>query len=606
MQQFEIELNRCAAMLKAADQAHGEHDYKTSENLYHACLASLDEIYAGDSVTIADCLTGLGDSYYFQDKFGSALPMYERLLGMRERLPDTTPATLIKAHFKLAKTHEKLKNIENATEHFKRGREISQQKLVTGHPLGTTLLEAYARFLYKIEPGSPTYKEVDEKARKNREVYLDPARLNIKILEGLAEVRDGQLVMAEEIAKLEKIRQKQLAGKTGAVITAVNWLKTRPQLALAILTLPMSIALVSVIGCAAYFIIGGEPAQQALITAGQVYHTDDGHMDLTVLPGYQLKSRREQNYATKPFATVSNAWRALYMVYLNPQYGQFWLRKYGDTLTDQNNMHYSLGAPGPDPLYTSMLSVAQDVYPLKIIEQVRRPTSSSEEQSTVRNTGDYTVENFSGMKLLSELTYDNPYTHKPTHLNICDHSNFTSEQAIAKRLERCRDSATFHSVTGSGVVSVDKPIACIIEPNALYLVGFKQSGESLNTCVGDTTLVLSSIAGRPFEHNCKFNQVNPASAATFSNPYGSVVVSTTTPDHVKGLCLTVLADLGLMPFVILFGIILREQIVKWFDSTYVNRSDHSAHLLALVYIWFMIFYLAYTFFVLINLLGGFM
>lgn len=605
MQQFEIELNRCAAMLKAADQAHSEHDYKQSENLYHACLASLDEIYAGDSVTIADCLTGLGDSYYFQDKFGSALPMYERLLAMRERLPDSTPATLIKAHFKLAKTNEKLKNIEKASEHFKRGREISQQKLVTGHPLGTTLLEAYARFLYKIEPGGPTYKEVDEKARKNREVYLDPVRLNIKILEGLAEVRDGQLVMAEEMAKLEKIRQKQLAGKTGVVITAINWLKSRPRLALAILTLPISLAMVSVIGCAAYYIIGGEPAQQPLITAGQVYHTDDGHMDMSVLPGYKLKSRREQDSATKPFSTVSNAWRALYMVYLNPQYGQFWLRKIGDTLTDQNNMHYSLGGPGPDPLYTSMLSVAQEVYPLKILEQPRRPISSSENQSPGQATEDETAEKYNGMKVLSKLTYDNPYTHKPAHLTVFE-QRYSSGQSIAKKLEMCRDSATLHAVTGSGGVSVDAPIACVIEPNALYLVGFKQSGAALSTCVGDTTLVLSSDSGRPFKHNCKFNEVNPASAATFLNPYGSVIVSTTTPDHVKGLCLAVLTDLGLMPFVILFGVILREQIAKWFNSTYVNRSDHGAHLLALVYIWFMIFYLAYTFFVLINLLAGFM
>ncbi|RTL44514.1 MAG: tetratricopeptide repeat protein [Candidatus Melainabacteria bacterium] len=592
MQQFEIELNRCAAMIKAADEAFSKHDYVASESLYHACLASLDEIYAGDSVTIADCLTGLGDSYYFQDKFGSALPMYQRLLVMRERLTESTPASLIKSHFKLAKTHEKLKNDAEAADHYKRAREISQQKLVTGHPLGTTLLESYAKYLHRVEPDSLAYKEVEEKARKNREVYLDPVRLNIKILEGLAEVRDGQLVLAEEIAKLEKARQKEMSGKMGLVLSALGWLKSRPRIALALLTLPLTLSLITLIGVASYYILGGEKVQPQLVQPGQTFHTDDGHLDVFVLPEHQLKVRREQNFASKSFNTVSNAWRALYMVYMHPQYGMFWLEKHGNTLVDQNGMSASLGEAGPDPLYATMLDVAAELH-----------------SEPLRKQAD--------LELPLDIQFKNPYTEQIDHVEMhnvaCRNDLKNASSVFGEELNQCErksDLSTLRSITGIRGPFTDSPVVClrindVRKAYSYCLIGFNRNGAPLRTCVGNTVLRLESTNGVPFKSNCKFSEVSPSSAATFANPNGTVVVSSTTPQRVRALCFAVVVDFGLMPFVILLGVLLREQISKWFDQKHLSRSEQGAHMLALVYIWFTPFYLLYTFAVFCWMIVGF-
>ncbi len=594
MQQFEIELNRCAAMIKAADDAYAKHDYATSENLYHACLASLDEIYAGDSVTIADCLTGLGDSYYFQDKFGSALPMYERLLVMRERLPDSSPASLIKAHFKLAKTHEKLKNNAEAAEHYKRGREITNQKLVTGHPLGTTLLESYAKYLRKIEPDSPAYREVEEKARKNREVYLDPVRLNIKILEGLAEVRDGQLVLAEEVAKLEKIRQKQLSGKMGVFVSCITWLKAHRRIAIAVLTLPMTVSLLVVLGVGSYYIFGGEAAQQQLVHAGETYRSEDGHIDVSVQPEHNLKLRFNQSEVSKHFSTVSNAWRALYMVYLHPHYGMYWIQKVDDKVVDQNGLTASLGQPGADPLFPTMLEVAAQIH--------------SEWSEKELDKGP------------PPLVFQNPYNGKSEKLEVhvisyrLDSAPGPREtESLRKDLENVRvksDLGSLHSVTFNYNSLSNSPIVCLVVrqekvPDALILLGFNKSGRALQTCVDNKTLFLESGNGVPFRSNCKLADIAPASSATASDPYGSIIISSTSPERVKSLCFAVIVDLALMPFVILFGIILREQISKWFDQKYVSKAEHGAHMLALIYVWFLMIYLSFTFLTLCSMLAGF-
>ena len=89
-EQISIEKSRCAQMIAAAEAAVKARNFNQAEDLYSACLPIMEQVYAGDSKAMADCLLALGDVYYWQDKFGLALPIYQRLLAMRERMKDSS------------------------------------------------------------------------------------------------------------------------------------------------------------------------------------------------------------------------------------------------------------------------------------------------------------------------------------------------------------------------------------------------------------------------------------------------------------------------------------------------------------------------------------
>lgn len=87
----------------------------------------------------------LGDTFYASEKFKDSAPVYRRLVGIREKNPTANHLT-VSALFKLAKTHERLGQIDESEEQYRRAVKLGEP--IPG-PLFANLCDAFANLLKK-------------------------------------------------------------------------------------------------------------------------------------------------------------------------------------------------------------------------------------------------------------------------------------------------------------------------------------------------------------------------------------------------------------------------------------------------------------------------
>lgn len=170
---IESQVKKCREQLKDAQDFYWQSRFQEAEGLYKECLAQLDHIFPGYSPETATCLQGLGDTYYFQSRYLAAQENYKRLLSMRERLASQDPHGLVTALIKMAKTSEKLNEVEEAWRFYRRGLEVAQMSLFIGHPILTGLLESYLAFLKRSQSDSGMVEDIEKKLKLCRERYSE-------------------------------------------------------------------------------------------------------------------------------------------------------------------------------------------------------------------------------------------------------------------------------------------------------------------------------------------------------------------------------------------------------------------------------------------------
>ncbi len=317
MQDLEADLNRCKQMQEAAAKCYWESKFDQSEELYRAALAVLETVYATDSANIATCLQGLGDSYYFQDKFGLALPYYKRLLASRERMIDTDATEYITALFKLAKTYDKLGEHEECEQIYKKATATAQKRLFLGHPLLTSLLEAYGKFLKRVKPG--TEHGIEQQATLSREKYVDPELLAANILAGVgAERLSPSSDATTSSGKKNKIWFSKSVSEDSEhwFVKLLLSLKGSSAKTFAFLLSPMILAFIFLLGSVTYELIVDEAPQNAIVADGQVFQTADGHEQISF--GKSAASITQANVSvSRPYLLLSNRWRELFFVFNN-------------------------------------------------------------------------------------------------------------------------------------------------------------------------------------------------------------------------------------------------------------------------------------------------
>ena len=310
-EQIGIDKSRCSQMLAAAEAAVKARNFAQAEDLYSACLPIMEQVYAGDSKAMADCLTALGDVFYWQDKFGLALPIYQRLLAMRERMKESSPASLVTAYFKVAKAQEHLSNIEEARDLYKRASEIAQKTLMLGHPLLTSVLEAHANFLQEKTTNQGLADDMRRKAKTSRETYVDPELLKSELMEGkIGDVKWKELpVSKSKDPSIWKNADEQVSNHP--LVKALRKLREHPRMTVAFLTLPLSLGLLVVIISATYYLSGGETVQVPIVHEKDIFRSSETQQTIEVLANNKMSVKTFDDEAKVDYITLSNPWREL-------------------------------------------------------------------------------------------------------------------------------------------------------------------------------------------------------------------------------------------------------------------------------------------------------
>ncbi len=332
-QDLEADLMRCKQLQEAAAKCYWESKFVQAEELYRAALAVLETVYVADNANIATCLQGLGDSYYFQDKFGLALPFYKRLFAARERMVETDATEYVGALFKLAKTYDKLGQYEDAEFHYKKAAATAQKKLFLGHPLLTSLLEAYCKFLKRVKPG--TEHAIEQQATLSRETYVDPEMLAGNILQGRGAEKSAAPT-SDTATKKDKIWLSNSIAEDSqhGFVKQLMAIKGSPVKTYALLLSPFVLAFAALIISVVYDVAAGDTPQNAMVAPGQVFQTVDGHQRITFTKdGADVESGGLVKH--KPFIMLSNRWRELLFSF-NSGSSEPWTVKTADGLISSN------------------------------------------------------------------------------------------------------------------------------------------------------------------------------------------------------------------------------------------------------------------------------
>lgn len=355
---LDADLMRCKQMLEAAAKCYWSSKFDQSEELYRAALSVLETVYATDSIDIATCLQGLGDSYYFQNKFGLALPYYTRLLASRERMLDTAPSEYVAALFKVAKTQDRLGNFLEADQSYKRATTIAQKMLVLGHPLYTSLLEGYAKFLKRYKPG--TEHAIEQQATLSREKYVDPEMLNANILEGVGAEKSAKQQESQSRTKDKIWLSTTVADESdNRLVKFLIKIKDNPKLVYAVLFAPIYCSFAVLVATVVYQLAVDDP--QLLVHAGDAYQTADGHKRLTFTTRDKVTVESNGVGVERKYHLLSNRWRELASSFFDGSTAP-WTVKTGDRLVTSNGVVLLPSNEAAAQMAPILSNVAQHLY----------------------------------------------------------------------------------------------------------------------------------------------------------------------------------------------------------------------------------------------------
>ncbi len=587
-QDLEADLTRCKQMQEAAAKCYWESKFDQAEELYRAALAVLETVYATDSSNIATCLQGLGDSYYFQDKFGLALPYYKRLFAARERMVDTDATEYVTALFKLAKTYDKLGEFEDAEFHYKKAAATAQKKLFLGHPLLTSLLEAYGKFLRRVKPG--TEHAIEQQATLSREKYVDPEMLAANILEGIGGEKSTPLPGdAGKSAKKSKIWFSKSISEDSDhwLVKLLMLIKGNPKRTYAVLLSPFVLAFAVLAVSVVYEVVVDDAPQNAMVAAGQVFQTVDGHQHITFTKnGAEVENGG--SVTRKPYVMLSNRWREL-LFSLNNGSSEPWIVKTKDGLLSTNGT-LLINANSPmSKMAPIMQKVSEQVYAKLNDKLNKKPDAMPDENPDERL---YDKTNPPTLKLDA---YTDPYDgfYTVPQVLIVKREQTDVRQQIENAVALYEISAFRDAVNTTSDSDVVKPgsVICLLVPTQpddtqFYILGIGENQVLTINCKGVTPLILHGAKGVPPHSNCD--------VMTGSTEPRLIIARRTMKSLAEAKMLLGWALLLLIPFV-LATILLEEQ----FNAKKVSERGLQTKIALLqtavfIYCPFALMYLAFT------------
>lgn len=559
-------------MMAAAESAVKARNFAQAEDLYSACLPIMEQVYAGDSKAMADCLTALGDVFYWQDKFGMALPIYQRLLSMRERMKESSPASIATAYFKVAKSQEHLSNIDEARDSYKRASEIAQKTLMLGHPLLSSVLEAYANFLQEKTTNQGLADDIRRKAKTSKETYVDPELLKSELMEG----KVGDIKWKEMPVSKSKDRSIWKTAdepeSNHPLVRALRNLRKHPRMTVAFLTLPISLGLLIATISATYYLSGGEQVQVPLVRVGDSFRSGDAQQTLEVLPNNKLSVKTLDDETKVDYITLSNPWRELQYFCFEPHTRDVILYKNSETLTDT---YGRVLASTTEPRLSTILEMERFA---RELHKVNSATKGEFRKAKLR-------------EFCARYTYENPYTHKTEAPNVV-FGTFVDAANSRQFVEFFHGLSTFdlNFISFRGrlkflelkPVTTKSLIKCIVIPDnrdqlqaSFFVSATDDRGFFLTEPKQDSPLVMNSTNGSEPEHSIKSDE------STKISPTSRVVLS-----KVRGESITTAVNLLAWIFTLLpiFAIGYKVFEPRFNRSSYENNAASIEVYLSYIYI----------------------
>ncbi len=579
-EQISIDKTRCSQMMAAAEASVKARNFAQAEDLYSACLPIMEQVYAGDSKAMADCLTALGDVFYWQDKFGLALPIYQRLLAMRERMKESSPASLVTAYFKTAKAQEHLSNIEEARDLYKRASEIAQKTLMLGHPLLTSVLEAYANFLQEKTTNQGLADDIRRKAKTSRDTYVDPELLKSDLMEGkVGDVKWKEMPVSKtKDPSIWKNADEQVSNHP--LVQALRKLREHPRMTIAFLTLPLSLGLLVVIISATYYLSGGEMVQAPLVHEKDIFRSSDSQQTIEVLPKNKLSVKTVDRESKLDYITLSNPWRELQYFFVHAPKGDIVLYKNTDSLTDSNGRTFE---PGSAPTISTIMDMERFG---KGLHKANTLSSDESRKAKIR-------------EFCARFTYENPYTHQKETPNIL-FGEFEPSGRPDQLVDYFRRTRTFdpHALSQRSIVKFAEKAAytrslikCVVVPGtrdkskaSFFIIATDDRGTLLRQPDSEKTLLMSSTAGGEPEFN------RPVSTSAKIPETARIVISKVSKESICTAAYLLAWVFILLP-IMLIGYKMFEP--RFNRSPYVNNESVTEIYLYYMYVIALFAYICY-------------
>lgn len=590
---IESQVKKCREQLKDAQDYYWQSRFQESEALYKECLAQLDHIFPGYSPETATCLQGLGDTYYFQSRYLAAMDHYKRLLSMRERLASHDPQGLVTALIKVAKTSEKLNEVEEALRHYRRALEVAQVSLFIGHPILTSLLESYLAFLKRSQGDSGMAVDIEKKLKMCRERYTEEELSKIMgsaDKQSQAVSRGGASVINEIEDEAEEAVPTDHPLYEGKA-PQNKWMGLIWMVATAVIVFGLS-------GAGIYFGSSlGEAPEYACVKVGQKFSTIDADKEISIQANHSVDMTLNGQTHKVSCRTLSNPASGLMFAVTDFAGKQPLYVRSGNIITDPNGI-FLYAAEAPE--WQTVQAMKRVAATIKLYVKKNGKMPDRLEELIEFETKLEFPNPFSGMRNLPAVSSG---TYGPD-------GNAEKVQAAlveTKLLDTRKLDTKLLSLSLPKVVSPGAVLAICLQgdekrPSSFFIVGADKSGQLFRNCNNSGALVLRGTPDGSSSFVCPLAQKKDLPKED------SMIVSIRSSKRFATLLGMVIADVVLIIPIIIGWIVLQH----FTDNTMIGYGTMSQKTKKIkgarwIFFPFIMLYIAYNLLVLGEfVIGGVM
>lgn len=168
---LEKSLREARLALKTGMSAYENDNFKLAEPLLIKSLDAFEATGATEDPDFFQCLVSLADTYYHLRRYYEAKGYYERLSVGRLKNADSTDAQVVVALLKLAATHEKLQEVEDALTTFELTLALAEKTIPKGHALFNVIFDSFEILIERHVIDPTDRAERTEELRQKREQF---------------------------------------------------------------------------------------------------------------------------------------------------------------------------------------------------------------------------------------------------------------------------------------------------------------------------------------------------------------------------------------------------------------------------------------------------
>lgn len=168
---LEKSLREARLALKTGMSAYENDNFKLAEPLLIKSLDGFEATGSTEDPDFFQCLVSLADTYYHLRRYYEAKGYYERLSVGRLKNADSSDAQVVVALLKLAATHEKLQEVEDALTTFELTLALAEKTIPKGHALFNVIFDSFEILIERHVVDPTERSERSEALRQKREQF---------------------------------------------------------------------------------------------------------------------------------------------------------------------------------------------------------------------------------------------------------------------------------------------------------------------------------------------------------------------------------------------------------------------------------------------------